>query len=166
MSTAAPSQSESAQMSYNSGVDTRRENFFSGQTGSIGDAFRNRGATVTINTAETIRSVHFDQDSAFAALFANTSGVHCYYLIQLRFDNGGDAHITAAYHSSGKIFGWNSHLYFFEPNHGEFKLSASAASIAEFFRNLAECYMHYKPRDSSTESPKRLTDIIVTSVLM
>ncbi|MFL5340573.1 MAG: YopT-type cysteine protease domain-containing protein [Gemmataceae bacterium] len=163
MGTQSPAQSVTAQLGYNVKLADTREGFGTGQTESINAAFETRRSALTVSDTEYIRHVSAAPDDAFASLFVNTSGVHCYYVILLQFDNGGDAHATAAYHSSGKVFGWGSHLYYFEPNFGEFKLPASAAGIKTFFEELAAQYLLYKDM-AGTVVPKKLTAIIVNKV--
>jgi len=163
MSTESPAQSVVAQLGYKVTLTDTREAFSSGQAQSINSAFETRGSSMTVSDVEWIRHVSAAPDDAFASLFVNTSGVHCYYVILLQFDNGGDAHATAAYHSSGKVFGWGSHLYYFEPNFGEFKLAASASAIKTFFETLAAQYMQYKNKQGVLD-PKKLTSIVVDKI--
>jgi len=49
----------------------------------------------------------------------------------LSFKNQKGAHQMICYHSGGKIFGIASHLYFFDPNGGEFRIPND--SMQEFF---------------------------------
>jgi hypothetical protein len=164
MSTQSPAQSVVAQLGYKATLSDTREGFISGQTESVNSAFGARGSRLTVTKTEFIQHVSAAPDEAFASLFVNTSGVHCYYLIMLQFDRGGDAHATAAYHSSGKIFGWGSHLYYFEPNFGEFKIAASSTAIKRFFTDLAAQYLLYKDKEGNTV-PKTLTAIVVDQVI-
>ena len=164
MSTESPAQSVVAQLGYNVTLRDTREGFLSGQTESVNSAFETRGSPLTVTRTEIIQHVSAAPDEAFQKLFVNTAGIHCYYVIMLQFDNGGDAHATAAYHSSGKIFGWGSHMYYFEPNFGEFKIAASATAIKRFFSDLAAQYLLYKDKQGNTV-PKRLTAIVVDQVL-
>lgn len=64
-------------------------------------------------------------------------GKHRYVQLSMRFNKGG-GHATCSYQSSGKIFGLGAHLYVFDPNYGEFKISVG--DIDEFYGLLFNSY--------------------------
>jgi hypothetical protein len=70
------------------------------------------------------------------ALVASVAQVHRYNLIALA--GFGAGHATASYYSSGKILGYGRHLYFFDPNIGEFKIPE--ADIVYVFDALSKRY--------------------------
>ena len=76
---------------------------------------------------------------------------------------GKDHHCIAAYHSSGKLFGYGSHLYVFEPNFGEIKIGASETAVKGFFKALAAAYMTYETK-AGVKSPKKLDWITVNQL--
>ena len=67
---------------------------------------------------------------------------HCYTQTSFQIPSVG-RHAICAYKSSGKIFGIGSHLYVFDPNFGEFRVSTD--KIEDFYRALrAEYYGTFK----------------------
>ncbi|MGO4833623.1 YopT-type cysteine protease domain-containing protein [Rhizobiaceae sp. 2RAB30] len=76
---------------------------------------------------------------------------------------GKDNHCIAAYHSSGKLFGYGSHLYVFEPNFGEIKIGASETAVKGFFKALAETYKNYVNKAGEPD-PKKLDRVTVTKL--
>ncbi|WP_158305979.1 YopT-type cysteine protease domain-containing protein [Azospirillum sp. B510] len=95
------------------------------------------------------------------AIATATAGTHTYHLVSLHFTQRGAAHATCCYKSGGKAFGLGSHLYFFDPNYGEFKVSAGSA--ADLFAGLVDRYRHYEARDGSTID-YRVKEFVVQSI--
>lgn len=102
-----------------------------------------------------------DPKESLHPLYTNTSSYNTYYLIILSF--GTDHHCIAAYHSSGKLFGYGSHLYVFEPNFGEIKIGGSETQVKAFFKALADEYENYTTK-AGKRSPKRLDTITINKL--
>lgn len=90
-----------------------------------------------------------------------TAAAHTYHLITLVFDARGAAHATCCYKSGGKMFGLGAHLYFFEPNFGEFK--ASTGSVTDLFDGLVQQYRKY-PRSDGTVSDLKVEKFVVQTI--
>jgi hypothetical protein len=121
-----------------------------GQSGAINAGFAAGGSTARIVATQFIRLDSESLNDEMDEVFVHTSGIHNYYLLVLSFgatrlNIDADNHVIAAYHSNGKFRGWGSHLYVFEPNFGEFKLSGS--EVKGFFRQLVAAYAGYVNKD-------------------
>ncbi|WP_158279267.1 YopT-type cysteine protease domain-containing protein [Azospirillum humicireducens] len=95
------------------------------------------------------------------AIATATASPHTYHLVTLNFTQRGAAHATCCYKSGGKAFGLGSHLYFFDPNYGEFK--ASSGSAASLIAGLVDRYRHYESRSGATID-YRVKEFVVQSV--
>jgi hypothetical protein len=114
-----------------------------GELRALNAACKAAYGSAKVCSLETIRLAGGKLTQEMNALFVHTSGIHEYYLIALSFERrhpaaGDDIHFIAAYHSGGKFRGWGSHLYVFDPNFGEFKLSGG--EVKGFFRQLIDAY--------------------------
>ncbi len=117
-----------------------------GQAGAITAGFAAGGSTARIVATHFIRLDSESLTDEMNDVFVHTAGIHNYYVLVLSFGASrlsidDDNHVIAAYHSNGKFRGWGSHLYAFEPNFGEFKLSGS--EVRDFFRQLIAAYKGY-----------------------
>ena len=91
----------------------------------------NKGFKIGDTTTENIDAG--DENSVAEALknmFITAGKTHQYTALGFKCANGG--HQMVSYHSGGKIFGVGSHLYFYDPNNGEFKIPHS--KLTEFFK--------------------------------
>ncbi|WP_158284642.1 YopT-type cysteine protease domain-containing protein [Azospirillum sp. TSO35-2] len=95
------------------------------------------------------------------AITVATASPHTYHVITLNFTARGAAHATCCYKSGGKAFGLGSHLYFFDPNYGEYK--ASSGNVGDLFGGLINQYRNYQARDGSKIDYK-VKEFVVQSV--
>ena len=72
-----------------------------------------------------------------AMLAASVNGTHSYTQTSFGLGQIG-RHAICAYKSGGKFLGFGSHLYVFDPNYGEYRVSQS--KIEEFYRTLFSSY--------------------------
>ncbi|UPY39175.1 YopT-type cysteine protease domain-containing protein [Sediminicoccus sp. KRV36] len=68
--------------------------------------------------------------TAITDMLVDAGGKHRYASLTWRSPRGG--HQMVSYHSGGNMLGMNSHLHFFDPNAGEFKIGNG--DMAEFFQ--------------------------------
>lgn len=77
-----------------------------------------------------------------AEFLSATTSIKKYRLYSIKFKTANDiaGHCCASYVSSGKIFGWSRHLYFFDSNLGEYKvgMDESAKFLAAWLKEYAE----------------------------
>lgn len=140
--------------------------FLNGQAAAHGAGLRGGGSTASIVKTTQVQLDSADLKEELAEVFAHTSGIHNYFLILLSFGEdrlklGSDNHTIAAYHSGGTFRGWGSHLYVFEPNFGEFKLSGG--EIKGFFREEIAAYRGYVDKQN-VASPKIMRMITIHQV--
>jgi len=77
------------------------------------------------------------QKQSLAMLAASVNGTHSYTQTSFGLGTRG-RHAICAYKSGGKFLGFGSHLYVFDPNYGEYRVSQS--KIEEFYRALFSSY--------------------------
>jgi len=146
------------QKAYLSVLTQSRSSAFSGQTTELDAALAFAESGMSANLADSTRFMRAAADECLHPLYTHTGGHNNYFLILLSF--GKDNHCIAAYHSSGKLFGYGSHLYVFEPNFGEIKIPASETAVKGFFKALAEAYRTYAGKDNVVD-PKILDRVTV-----
>ncbi|KAA0589345.1 YopT-type cysteine protease domain-containing protein [Azospirillum oryzae] len=95
------------------------------------------------------------------AITTATASPHTYHVVTMIFEQRGMAHATCCYKSGGKAFGLGSHLYFFDPNFGEYK--ASSGSVGDLFAGLVDRYRNFVKRDGSTVDYK-VKEFVVQSI--
>ncbi|MGG5888527.1 hypothetical protein ACLF3G_15435 [Falsiroseomonas sp. HC035] len=92
---------------------------------------RSYGSALRNNTLRAVTSSLICKESSAPGTLAKTmesaaQAKHSYRLYFLRMQPVGKAtqsgHVVASYASSGKIFGWGRHLYFFDCESGEYKV--------------------------------------------
>lgn len=137
-----------------------------GQRVAINAGFAAGGSKAGIVATHLTRLNSPDLNDEMNEVFVHTSGIHNYCALVLSFrDNKGnidaDNHMIAGYHSSGKFRGYGSHLYVFEPNFGEFKLSGS--EVRGFVRQLIAAYKGYVSK-AGVVTPKNMELITVHKV--
>jgi len=66
------------------------------------------------------------------------AGTYCLYNIGLQTSTGSAGHMCASYSSHGTL-GMNRHFYFFDPNMGEYRISAK--DIEDFLLGVANAYL-------------------------
>jgi hypothetical protein len=93
--------------------------------------WKSKGFNLGSFTTEYI-SANDDESVAEALtnMFITAGKTHQYTALGFKCGNGG--HQMVSYHSGGKVFGIGSHLYFYDPNNGEFKIPHS--KLKEFFK--------------------------------
>ena len=99
--------------------------------------------------------------AALSAVDVGTAATHTYHALTLVFDVQGLAHAVCCYKSGGKAFGFGSHLYFFEPNFGEYK--AAAGSVTDMFNGLVDEYRAYR-RANGTLMTLKIEKIVVQRI--
>ena len=134
----------------------------------MNQAFTSLQSTANIYETHSARIYPETLKEALGTIAVHASGIHKYFLFVLSFGKDGlnldtDNHVIAGYHSSGKIRGWGSHLYVFEPNFGEFKLSAG--EIKDFFGQIRTSYAGYVTK-AGIVSAKKLQLVTVHKVLV
>ncbi|MCG5242545.1 YopT-type cysteine protease domain-containing protein [Azospirillum doebereinerae] len=133
------------------------------QTGSRNEALKLLGLSVKSSSTQWV-SVESPENvkEVLKAISVATAGAHTYHIITLNFEgrNGG-SHATCCYKSSGKAFGMGAHLYFFDPNYGEFK--ASAGSVIDLFNGLIDRYRHYETKSGALKDYK-VQQFVVQSI--
>lgn len=134
----------------------------SGQTEEINAALAEFECGFSASLVSSGPYVWSDPQESLHPLYTGTSGHHTYYMILLSFRK--DHHCIAAYHSSGKLFGYGSHLYVFEPNFGEIKIGASETHVKGFFKALADTYEGYTDKKTGKRSPKNLDTITINKL--
>lgn len=149
------------QRAYLSTLTATRSGASSGQTMELDAALAQVECGFAASLADSSRYYGSDADDSLHPLYTHTSGINNYYMILLSF--GKDNHCIAAYHSSGKLFGYGSHLYVFEPNFGEIKIGASEAAVKGFFKALAATYMTYENK-AGVKDPKKLDRVTVNKL--
>lgn len=87
-----------------------------------------------------------DMKTALKAIETWAGRTHEYAIIAFDFVRGG-GHATCSYKSGGKIAGLGSHLYFFDPNFGEFKVPSG--KIKPFFKSLFDRYYNHRSADGT-----------------
>lgn len=110
-----------------------------GAAGQVKEAplWSSHGFTVGIYKAEQISSAQNggtrQMTTAISDMLVDAGGKHRY--ASLAWRNAGGGHQMVFYHSGGKLgTGIGSHLYFFDPNNGEFKVSHGDTD--EFFEQF------------------------------
>ncbi len=149
------------QRAYLSTLGATRSGASSGQTMELDAALAFVECGFAANLVDSTRYYGSDADNSLHPLYSHTSGVNNYYMILLSF--GKDNHCIAAYHSSGKLFGYGSHLYVFEPNFGEIKIAASETAVKGFFTALANTYKGYVNKAGEPD-PKKLDRVTVNKL--
>lgn len=149
------------QKAYLTVLKASRSGVMGGQTTELDAALAQVECGLTASLADSSRYYGSDADDSLHPLYTHTSGINRYYLILLSF--GSDNHCIAAYHSSGKLFGYGSHLYVFEPNFGEIKVGGSETAVKGFFKALAATYMTYVDK-GNVKDPKKLDRVTVSKL--
>lgn len=149
---------ETMQRSYLGGRSTADNIRSTGQRAAINTAFTSVSSAVSIAATETADIYPEGMKEALQSIFVHTSGIHRYFLCVLSFGESAlkvdtDNHVIAGYHSGGKFRGWGSHLYVFEPNFGEFRLSGG--EVKTFFEQIRAAYLGYVTK-AGEASPKKL----------
>ncbi len=149
------------QKAYLTVLKASRSGAAGGQTTEIDAALAEVECGLAATCVDSSGYTDSSADDSLHPLYTHTSGLNNYYMILLSF--GGDHHCIAAYHSSGKLFGYGSHLYVFEPNFGEIKIAGSETAVKGFFKALAAAYMGYVTR-AGAASPKKLDRVTINTL--
>lgn len=134
----------------------------SGQLGARNQAMSHAGLKIGSTRTEWMDATDSDSvKEVMKAISIATASPHTYHIVSMNFEQRGAAHATCCYKSGGKAFGLGSHLYFFDPNFGEFR--ASSGSVANLFTGLVDRYRNFVKRDGSTID-YRVQEFVVQSI--
>jgi hypothetical protein len=168
MKVGSSTNAENIQRAYLRGRTRQDSPLSTGQSGAINAGFASASSGISIVKTDRTFYEGGEDSEALQSIFVHTAGIHNYYVIMLSFGDSrlsidADNHAIAGYHSNGKFRGWGSHLYIFEPNFGEFKLSGS--EVKGFFKQISNAYLNYKTKEGVLSSKKlRLVTIHALSL--
>jgi hypothetical protein len=105
--------------------------------GMYGAALKAYALSIVNGSCGFFNANNIDSTSKQFAKTLTTKGDYRLWNLGLRTSTGNAGHMVASYASSGKL-GLNRHLYFFDPNMGEYKISVGDS--AKFVKGFLEAY--------------------------